>query len=245
MPSLSQAKTFGGVGSILVLLTPIPYAGWVLGIAGFILTLIAIKNISDYFQDHSIFSNMLISVVLAIVGLIIGGVVVAAAIFRMVGLGSLTSGSSTAPTLSSDFVGAIAALVVGLAVIWIVFIISSYFLRKSYNSIATRLNIGMFRTAALVYFIGAILIILIGLGFLLILVAQILFIIAFFSIPETPPTNFPGGAPGVFPPPPPMPSMGGAGMPTSTPKFCSKCGASLAADAVFCPSCGAAQNRTM
>ena len=138
MASLSQAKTFGGVGSVLVLLTPIPYAGWVIGIAGFVLTLLAIKNISDFYQDDSIFNNMLISVVLAIVGVVIGGLVVIGAIFSMFGLHALSGSVVSTPTVSSGFFATLGALIAGLAVIWIVFIISAYLLRKSYNSIATK-----------------------------------------------------------------------------------------------------------
>jgi hypothetical protein len=51
MASLSQAKTYGGIGSLLVLLSPVPSVGWILAIAGFVLTLIAVKNISDVVKD--------------------------------------------------------------------------------------------------------------------------------------------------------------------------------------------------
>ena len=76
MGSIAQAKTLGEVGSILVLLSFIPVAGSVVAIIGFILTLIAVKYISDSLHDSSIFSNILIAIVLAIVGVAVGGIVI-------------------------------------------------------------------------------------------------------------------------------------------------------------------------
>ncbi len=37
MGSLEQAKTFGGIGSILLLLSAIPYAGGIAGLVGLVL----------------------------------------------------------------------------------------------------------------------------------------------------------------------------------------------------------------
>jgi len=50
MTSLSEAKVFGGIGSILVLLTAVPSVGPLFGIAGFIMILLAINNISQVFN---------------------------------------------------------------------------------------------------------------------------------------------------------------------------------------------------
>ncbi|MHB8567526.1 MAG: DUF996 domain-containing protein [Nitrososphaerales archaeon] len=233
MGSLSQAKTLGGIGSILLLLTFVPTAGVVLGIVGFILTLIAVKNISDAVVDASIFKNMLISVILSIVGLVVGFLVVFSAIFSLVGLRSL--GTSGTVTPSAGVMAAVISILVGLVVVWIFYFISAFFLRKSYNGIASKLNVGMFRTAGLLYLIGAALTIIL-VGFILIFVAQILLIVAFFSIPDqrfapAPPSYSAGVAP---PPPQPMTQSSGS-------NFCIKCGASLAPGAIFCPSCGEKQ----
>ena len=56
-------------------------------------------------------------------------------------------------------------------------------MKRSYDTIGTRLNIGMFHTTGLLYLIGAATFIL-GVGILIIIVAEILQIVAFFSIPE-------------------------------------------------------------
>lgn len=90
MAMLSQAKTLGGVGSILVLLTAAPNVGWVLGIVGFVMTLFAVKYISEIVKDRSIFHNMLVSIGFVIGAIAVGTVVVIGAVFRVMGMGSFT-----------------------------------------------------------------------------------------------------------------------------------------------------------
>jgi uncharacterized membrane protein len=188
MASISNAKTLGGVGAILVLLAPAPSVGWILGIAGFILLLIAVRNISDFLEDSSIFNNMLVAIVLGIVGIIVGSVVVAGSFYRFLGQNNLTPNSfganfnpSTVPT--GDWVALILTALAGLAVIWILLIVSAVYVRRSYTTIATKLNVHAFATAGLLYLIGAATTIFL-VGFLLIFVAEIMLAVAFFSIDE-------------------------------------------------------------
>ncbi|MFQ6011465.1 MAG: DUF996 domain-containing protein, partial [Nitrososphaerales archaeon] len=178
MSSLSQAKTLGIVGSVLLLLGVIPAAGGIVAIIGLILVLIAVKSISDVTLDKSIFTNMIISVVLAIAGLGIGFLGVMAAIFSTFGLsGSMPfppsdiTSPSQIPELSA-LVPLIVSVVFGLVLIWITLTISAYFMRKSYNSIADHLNVGRFKTVGLLYLVGAASTI-IMVGFIIIFVATI------------------------------------------------------------------------
>src|SRR2546425_5699990 len=196
MPSLSQAKTLGGVGSILGLLGIAPSVGWVLSIVGLIMTLVAVKYISDVLADKRIFKNMIISVILGIGGIIVLVAFVFAAIARFVGVGNLFGATPSAPPYvpTSDIISLIASLAIGLLAAWVLIVISAVFLRKSYKSVAARLNVGLFSTAALLYLIGAALTIIL-IGFVLIFVAQILLIVAFFSLPDTPPVPPSGTAP--------------------------------------------------
>jgi uncharacterized membrane protein len=181
MASLSQAKTLGGVGSILVLLSVAPVAGGILAIAGFIMTLIAVKYVSDVVGDKAIFNNMIISVILSIVGVVVAVVFVLGSVMQFIGFGNMYNSMITSSPITpaniatSDLIGLITGIVVGLVLLWIFFLISAVFLRKSYNSIKAKLNIGMFGTAALLYLIG----------FVLLFVAQILLVVAFFSIPDS------------------------------------------------------------
>ena len=206
MGTVSQAKTFGGVGSILVILTAIPVAGAVLGIVGFILILVAIKYISEAVSDKSIFNNMLISVVSSIAGVVVAVFVVVGSVLSFIGLGNLAGmnfgprfNPSTIPV--GDWLGFALSILSGLLVLWIAFIVSAVFLRKSYDSVATRLNVGMFRTAALVYLIGAATTIVL-VGFILLFIAQILLIVAYFSINDREPISIGSiGGPGQPSPP--------------------------------------------
>ena len=91
---------------------------------------------------------------------------------------------------------------------------------------ATKLNVPTFRTAGMLYFIGAILIIIL-VGFLLLFIAAILQIVAFFAIQEMMQT--PQGQP-----------AGAAQLQPGT-KFCSACGTQMPVSSEFCPKCGAKQ----
>jgi uncharacterized membrane protein len=194
MGSLSQAKTMGGIGAILTLLLFVPnFIGAILVIVGWILILLAVKDISEAVQDRSIFNNTMISAILAIVGTVVFAVVVVGAILGFIGLGAAGS------TAASSVFGLIAGLIAGLVVGWVLLIVSAYFLWSAFKAISAKTNVGLFGTAALIYFIGAILTVII-VGFLLLFVAQILFVVAFFSLPDNPPQPQPMG-PSQAPPP--------------------------------------------
>src|SRR6266702_3993842 len=195
MASLGQAKTLGGVGSILVLLSPIPYAGAVLAIVGFIMILIAVKYIADVLGDQKIFNNMIISVVLAIIGIVVGVVVVLSAVYSLIGLGRYTYTPGTTTTLPTGFSAVIVSIIAGLVVIWIFYLVASIFLKRSYDTIATRLNIGMFHTTGLLYLIGA------ATAIIFVFIAEILQIVSFFSLPDQMPMG-PQPMPGQMGPPP-------------------------------------------
>jgi uncharacterized membrane protein len=212
MSKLGDAKTLGGIGAILLLIPGI-------SIIGYILILIATKHVSDELGDKSVFNNMLYAVISGIVG-------VAAAAFIIV-----TGAVFSAVTLAAS---AIAGIAVGLAIAWVALIISAIFIRRAYDTMATRLNVGSFRTAGILYLIGAILTVIL-VGFLVLFVAAIFQIIAFFGIPDSVPgmqAQPMGGAPyQPVGPAAPQPGM----------KFCPNCGTQLAAAATFCSKCGTKQ----
>ncbi|MFQ5986156.1 MAG: DUF996 domain-containing protein, partial [Thermoplasmata archaeon] len=188
MATLAEAKTLGGVGAILLVLgTFIPFVG----IIGFILVLIAVKYISDVTRDRSVFDNMLYGVIIAIIGILVVSLLILLPLF---GLGIIPGGEFPPLTDPQAFF-VFGTIALGLIVGWILAIISAVFLRRSFDSIATHMNVPRFRTVGLLYFVGAILIIAIGIGFIIIFIAEILMIVAFFSIQEPQP------APAVAEPP--------------------------------------------
>lgn len=187
--ALSQAKTYGGIGAILALIGgAIPKLGSVLSIVGIVLILLAVKEIADEVGDETIFKNYLISFILqvgAFVALII-------AIVAVLGTSIMVMGGPRAFEHEMQDFGAIMAIIgsilVGFIIFWILFSLGSYYLKKSYELIAEYTDVDLFKTTGLLYFIGALtLIILIGL--LIILVARILEIVAYFSLPEELPSK--------------------------------------------------------
>ena len=78
--SLEYSKTLAGEGAILLLLSLVPYAGWILGIIGVILLLRGMKELSNYYQDEEIYKNSLTGVKFYIIALVAAGVAIAAII---------------------------------------------------------------------------------------------------------------------------------------------------------------------
>lgn len=103
MDSLSTARTFGGVGSILVLLFVVPGIGAILSVIGWILILIAVDNIAGAVGDRKIFTDTLIAAILAIVGIVVGVLVVLGSVLRFAHLNGLTllTGPHSPRTLNS------------------------------------------------------------------------------------------------------------------------------------------------
>lgn len=172
----------------MLLFTAIPSVGWILGVAGFVMTLVAINYISQSVGDRRIYSNMMVSVVLAIGAIAVGTVTVIGTVFRVLGMGNFVGPNFVvAPNIGvGDWLALAGAVMVGLVVVWGLLIASAVFLRRSFNAISSKLNIKMFGTAGLLYLIGAATAI-IGIGFLLLVVAEILLVVAFFSIHEKAP----------------------------------------------------------
>ena len=193
MPALSSAKAIGGIGAILVMLTFVPNAGAIFGIAGFIMILVAVKEIADVLENRKVFSDMMTAVILAIIGVAVASLVVFATVFSAFQNGYFSSGYPYTPSTTittAQWVAFGLAIGLGLLVAWLFFLFSSLYLRRSYNAIGAELDVHMFGTAGLLYFIGAATAI-IGVGFVLLFVAQILTAVAFFSIPEKRPEKRP------------------------------------------------------
>jgi uncharacterized membrane protein len=186
----------GGVGSILVLLSFVPYVGFLFGLAGLVMVLLAVKRISEAVKDREIFHNVLMAVILQIVGSAISVFVVIGSFFAFVGsqvmmapFGPSFDGFGGPGILGAGAVMAVlGSLLAGLIAIWIILIIAARFLRKGYEGIADKTGTRTFRTVGRWYYYGAWLMIIL-VGFVLILIAWILHIKAFFSLPESPPSQ--------------------------------------------------------
>jgi len=192
--TLESSKTLGGIGALLMVIGPFigAYSG-VLGLIGLILVLIALKGLSDHYNEAGIFNNALYGVIMAIIGGAIGvTVIVVAAVdfLTAVGLDISAAWSDPAVWSSINWEQAvtwdilwphIAAIIGGLVVLFVFVVVAAVFLRRSFTSLSAKTGVNRFSTVGLLTLIGAVLTIIV-VGFILLWVAQILLVVAFFSI---------------------------------------------------------------
>ncbi len=210
MALLSSTRSIGVIGSIMIILFILPGAGPFLAVIGWVLVMVAAYLLSQHVNARGIFSNVLVAAVLAIVGVIAFTVVALSTVLSFagingMGLSSLTDINRTA--LAAGDVHGLGSLIVGvltgLALLWVFLVASAFFLRRSYDQIARRFNARWFSTAALVYLIGAALTI-IGIGLIIVFVAEIMQAFAFYSLPDQLPEDKERPVPMTVPPPPPQ-----------------------------------------
>jgi uncharacterized membrane protein len=177
--SLEYSKTLAGEGAILLLLSLVPYAGWVLGIIGVILLLRGMKELSNYYQDEEIYKNSLTGVKFYIIALVAAGVAIAAITVGVWSATSFTFTSGFVPTVG--FGVGLLAFFAGLIIAFIFYVLATMHLRRTFNTLAQKSGETSFTTAGNLLWWGAILsIILVGL--VLIFVAWIFATIGFFAM---------------------------------------------------------------
>jgi uncharacterized membrane protein len=186
--SIESSKTLGGVGALLVAFGFfVPF----LSLVGIILVFIALKGIADSYGDSSIFQNALYGIIFLIIGAVAGAVVILGALF---GIGWTTAAIDYADMSSLwAFIGTI---IIGVVVIFVFYLLSAIFFKRSFDTLSAKTGEKMFGTAGLLMLVGAILTIVL-VGLILMLIAWILVAVAFFSVKTTAPPSAPA------PPPPP------------------------------------------
>jgi len=192
--TLETSRTLGGVGALLMVLTPFFGTYTVgLGLVGLILVMVALKGLSDHYGEKGIFNNALYGVILAIVGIVAFiAMIVVTAIGFLSALGIDLSTVWSDPTVLSSINWEelvtldilwphITAIFGSFVLLFIFVVVASFFLRKSLTMVSEKAGVGLFGTTGLLILIGAVLTI-IGVGFILLWVSLILLTIAFFSI---------------------------------------------------------------
>ena len=177
--NFQYSKTLAIEGSVLILLGLIPTIGWVLGIVGIVLLLRATKELSYYYQDDSIHQNAWTGLKYYIVALIALAVGTGVGIASFAAAGLFASGAVFAFT--AGIAAGIIAILAGLAVAFVFYLLAAMHLRKAYETLAQKTGEASFTTASTLLFIGAILTI-VGIGVLLILVSWIFVIIGFSTM---------------------------------------------------------------
>jgi uncharacterized membrane protein len=177
--NFEYAKTLAGEGSILLLLSIVPYAGWILGIIGLVLLLRGLKELSYYYQDETIYQNSLTGVKFYIIALVSAGVAVAA---LLIGIGTATGFKyRTGFALTPGFAAGLVAFLGGLLIAFIFYMLATSNLRRTFDTLAQKSGEKSFTTAGTLLRWGAILSIIL-VGFILIFVAWIFATIGFFTM---------------------------------------------------------------
>jgi uncharacterized membrane protein len=202
----------------------------VLSFLGVILFIVAMYQLSRYYNEHGIFNNVIIGFVVTIVGSIItyilAFVYVLSAANQFAGLSASSYTSSTVTSLVMQFLVALAVL---LVVIYLIAIVSSIFYMRAFNKLADKSEVGSFHTAGILYLVGTVLTVL-GIGLILIWIAWIYAASGFHSLK---PKSAPAPTPIYTSPPPPNQPVFAA----ST-KRCPYCGADNNPNAMYCRNCG-------
>ncbi len=202
---LQSSKTLGGVGAILMLISPfLAVYSAVLGLVGLILVLIAVKGLADHYDEDNIFNNALYGILSTVAGgviFVIAIIVTLVDFFRDVGLELAEAWTDPAVLSSIQFENLVAldslmihigAILGSFVILFVFFVVAAIFYRKALNLIQEKTGVGLFGTTGLILLIGAILTIVLF-GLLLIWVAILLLAIAFFSIKaeysQPPPTT--------------------------------------------------------
>ncbi len=196
--TFESSKNFSAVGALLIVIGVILGFVWsfsgIVSLIGIILLLIGLKGLANFYKEEGIFNNALYSIIIAIVGCVVGiGVIVITAVSALADIlpgidltniedwGNVGTDVTTlfADIDFSSIFGLLGALLVGLIIFYIVLIISMFFLRKSMNQLSEKSGIGLFGTAGILMLIGAIIPVI---GLLIIFIGIILATWAFFQI---------------------------------------------------------------
>jgi uncharacterized membrane protein len=196
--SIENNKILGGVGALLMFIGIIPYISYfgVIELIGLILVMVALYNFASHYREGGIFNNALYGLIMGIVGAVVAIAVVVVTVLTSLTdflhtifptwngdwstLSGLTPDTSKI-TLSSitPFLGGIIA---GFVILWVFAIIAAFFVRRSLGTLSTKSGVGLFSTAGLLLLVGALLIVVFGIGLILIWISALLLAIAFFQI---------------------------------------------------------------
>lgn len=176
--NFEYSKTLAGEGAILLLLSLIPYVGWVLGIVGVVLLAKAMKEFSNYYQDEKIYQNALTGIKYYIVAIIAAAVAI---VGMVIGAASATGLFASDFVFTAGFAAGLIAFFVGIIVAFVFYVLAASHLRKTFNTLAEKSGEQSFATAGTMLWVGSILTIIL-VGLLLIFIAWIFATIGFFSM---------------------------------------------------------------
>ncbi len=193
-----------------------------LGLASYILFLVAMNRLATYYQEPRLYKNVLYAFILNIAGGVVG-LIIYISTFLLSPI-SLTPTPSPAD-ISSIVFRAILAMIIFVIVVFVFAIISAVLYMRTFNLLADKTGVDNFRTAGLLYIIGVLLAVVL-VGALVVWVAWILAAMGFYSLKEKPYSPLPTPAKQTTP------------AVDMARKICPYCGTENNADAIYCKACG-------
>ena len=203
--NVESSKNLGGVGALLLFIGAFPFINYfgILDLIGVILVLVALHGLGGYYKEEGIFNNALYGVITGIVGVVVAAAIGIAIVLPNVkdflmklfpswngSWSTISSLQGMTPNTSNiaigDILPFIAAAIVVIVILWVFAIIAMFFARRSLKQLSAKTNFGLFSTTGLVLLVGAVLIILFGLGLLLIWISTLILAIAFFTMHPQP-----------------------------------------------------------
>jgi len=199
----NTSKNLGGIGAILLVIGSLAifgtgYSG-ILWLIGGILVLIALSGLGGYYKESGIFNNVIFAIVVDIVGVVVlvglAIFVTLSSLFSLPGIPTDWSDTTAVTNFFTNYFSngnnwnTIMGWIGGLVVTWVIFIvfisIGGYLIWKSLRTLGAKSGVGLFGTAGLLIFIGAILTI-IFIGLIIVWIGALLLAIAFFQLkPQT------------------------------------------------------------
>jgi len=177
-----QAITLGRIGILLPIAIIIPLLGSLAGLAAMILLVVSHYYFSKFYEKPLIFKNALIGTIIHVAGNIIGAIIMALAVGSALFSFSGDGVDFTQPQEIASLLFDSGLTIFGTIIMLAGMIVGFYFLYKALVSLAEQTGVKLFKTAGLLYFIGAIGIIVFFLGFIVMFAAWIVHVVAYFSI---------------------------------------------------------------
>ena len=206
------APTILGISAVFFLLIA---AVVLVALAGYIMFMIAMHRLSNYYNEPGIFKNVLYALLLSIVSSVV--IFASEFVFLLSSINRITQ--STTPGISTVFPGFfIAVIIVG-----VVFgLVNGFLYMRAFNKLKEKSGVDNFGTAGILYLIGTIVPV----------VGWIAWILAYQGFRKLQPTST--AIPTVSYPAQPPTNFGTA----QAKRFCPHCGAENRADALYCTHCG-------
>jgi uncharacterized membrane protein len=217
-PALTRLAVMGGVLGLIIV-------GGIVALVGYILFMISMYRLSQYYNEKAIFKNVLNALIIQIVFSVVLMASLYAYIFSLVG--TLIPSATTSNTSTGIVWNFIIAYAVVALISWIVSIYSGLLYKRAFYALAEKSNVDSFHTTGVLYLIGSALNLL-G-GTVLIWIAWIFAATSYQKLAPMSPTAT--VSPAYYSPTQPVTPQG----PT---KQCPTCGTENSPDSFYCAKCG-------